>query len=213
MTRVAPQRCSWHPHDRRAAKWWRTNRWTVARLGQDSGIAKGAGMIGPNMATMLACPDRCSPATASRPAVLQDGRCELQLYQRRRAHEHQRYPAAAGQRQSGWPPLARRRDPLAAAVKEVCIELARMIPDDGEGASHLVTIDVNGCANVRDARQIAQTVANSAAGQNRRCRSRSELGPYRFGRRLRPSTVRSRAASNLRVNGTAPLSPRRTGRL
>ncbi len=37
-----------------------------------------------------------------------------------------------------------------------------MIPDDGEGASHLVTIDVHGCATVSDARQIAQTVANSA---------------------------------------------------
>jgi glutamate N-acetyltransferase/amino-acid N-acetyltransferase len=51
---------------------------------------------------------------------------------------------------------------LQTAITDVCGELARMIPDDGEGASHLITIDVRGCATREDARQIAKTVANSA---------------------------------------------------
>ena len=37
-----------------------------------------------------------------------------------------------------------------------------MIPDDGEGATHLVTIDVRGCTTRDDAYRIAQSIANSA---------------------------------------------------
>jgi glutamate N-acetyltransferase/amino-acid N-acetyltransferase len=47
------------------------------------------------------------------------------------------------------------------ALDEVCVELARAIPADGEGASHLITIEVAGCADRKSARQIAKTVANS----------------------------------------------------
>jgi glutamate N-acetyltransferase/amino-acid N-acetyltransferase len=49
-----------------------------------------------------------------------------------------------------------------AVLNELCIELARQIPDDGEGASHLVTIEVRGCKSRDDARKIARTVADSA---------------------------------------------------
>ena len=80
-------------------------------------------------------------------------------------------------------------DTTQAAVKEVCIELARMIPDDGEGASHLITIDVVGCASCRDARQIAQNDRQQCAGQNGCGRSGSELGTHRLGRRVCPGTV------------------------
>jgi glutamate N-acetyltransferase / amino-acid N-acetyltransferase len=49
-----------------------------------------------------------------------------------------------------------------SALHELCVELARQIPDDGEGASHLIVLEVRGCASRRAARQIAQTIANSA---------------------------------------------------
>ena len=39
--------------------------------------------------------------------------------------------------------------------------MARSIPLDGEGATHLITIDVTGCATEADARQIARVVADS----------------------------------------------------
>ena len=48
-----------------------------------------------------------------------------------------------------------------ASLTAVCIDLAKMIPDDGEGASHLITIDVRGCASREDAHRLAKTVAAS----------------------------------------------------
>jgi glutamate N-acetyltransferase/amino-acid N-acetyltransferase len=48
------------------------------------------------------------------------------------------------------------------ALDEVAVELARAIPADGEGASHLVTIEISGCKTRADALVIAKAVANSA---------------------------------------------------
>jgi len=48
------------------------------------------------------------------------------------------------------------------ALNELCVELARQIPDDGEGASHLITLDVQGCQSRGDAQRIARTIADSA---------------------------------------------------
>jgi glutamate N-acetyltransferase/amino-acid N-acetyltransferase len=46
-------------------------------------------------------------------------------------------------------------------IDEACVTLARMIPDDGEGATHLITIDVEGAGTRDDARAIARSVADS----------------------------------------------------
>src|SRR4030095_6710866 len=82
---------------------------------------------------------------------------------------------AAGVQGSGFRvqedvPLTTHNSPLTgsdlatfqSALTDLCIELAKQIPDDGEGASHLVTIHVRGLKSQGDARRIAQTVANSA---------------------------------------------------
>ena len=53
-------------------------------------------------------------------------------------------------------------DAFQTALHEVCGELARAIPADGEGAKHLVSIEVAGCATREAARKIARTVADSA---------------------------------------------------
>ena len=50
---------------------------------------------------------------------------------------------------------------VAAAVREVMIELAKAIARDGEGARKLITIDVAGAASDRAATQIARAIANS----------------------------------------------------
>jgi len=47
------------------------------------------------------------------------------------------------------------------ALFKTCAELARAIPEDGEGATHLITLDVTGCATQAAAREIARTVADS----------------------------------------------------
>ncbi len=43
----------------------------------------------------------------------------------------------------------------------MCIELAKQIPADGEGATHLIEVDVRGAQSDADARKIAHTVACS----------------------------------------------------
>ena len=124
-------------------------------------------MIGPNMATMLSVvltDAALTPADAQAALAAAVAR-QLQLHQRRRAHQHQRHACCC------WPAAPPAPQPLAGAgpgrvrrgaLREVCIELARQIPDDGEGATHLITIDVQGCATRTDACRIAKTVADSA---------------------------------------------------
>jgi glutamate N-acetyltransferase/amino-acid N-acetyltransferase len=47
------------------------------------------------------------------------------------------------------------------ALHHVCAQLARKIPEDGEGATHLITIEINGCVTRQAARAIACSVGNS----------------------------------------------------
>jgi glutamate N-acetyltransferase/amino-acid N-acetyltransferase len=48
---------------------------------------------------------------------------------------------------------------FADALREICIDLAIQMPADGEGASHLITVDVQGCKTKDDAKKIARQVA------------------------------------------------------
>lgn len=50
---------------------------------------------------------------------------------------------------------------LVPAFEKVCWELARSMVRDGEGAEHVVDIVVRGLANEADARQVAKTIATS----------------------------------------------------
>ena len=129
-----------------------------------TGMAKGAGMIGPNMATMLAVlmTDAClTPDDAQR--VLTDAtnlsfNC-VSVDGHMSTNDTSLLLASAAASDT---PLA--NDDLktfADLLRDVCIDLAREIADDGEGATHLVEIDVTGCATAEDAHLIAQTIANS----------------------------------------------------
>ncbi len=139
---------------------------------QITGMAKGAAMIGPNMATMLAViltdallePEA---AQAALKAAVDDSFNCISVEGHTSTSDAVLLLAngAADRRQSRLPqcePLS--GEDLAVfckALDEVCVELARAIPADGEGASHLITIKVTGCADCESARQIAKTVANS----------------------------------------------------
>ena len=132
---------------------------------QITGMAKGAAMIGPNMATMLAViltdaaltPEAAQAALSA--AVDESFNCIS-------VEGHMSTSDTAlllANGQAGGEPLSGRD--LAAfqrALEEVCGELARAMPADGEGATHLIAIEVGGCADRQTARQIARTVANSA---------------------------------------------------
>lgn len=48
---------------------------------------------------------------------------------------------------------------FAVTLRDLCIELAKKIPQDGEGTSHLITVDIEGCKDKESAKNIARKVA------------------------------------------------------
>lgn len=138
---------------------------TVAgRQVQITGMAKGAAMIGPNMATMLALimtDAALAPGAAQEmlKTIADDTFNCISVEGHMSTNDTVLLMAngAAG----GGPLAGKDLAGFRSALAEVCADLARAIPNDGEGATHLVTINVRGCATRQDARRIAQTVANS----------------------------------------------------
>ena len=53
------------------------------------------------------------------------------------------------------------RGRFAAALTDLCVQLAQMIVRDGEGATRFVTLVVSGAASTVDARRVADTIATS----------------------------------------------------
>jgi glutamate N-acetyltransferase/amino-acid N-acetyltransferase len=132
---------------------------------QLTGMAKGAAMIGPKMATMLGVvmtDARLTPDVAQavlRTAVQDSFNC-ISVDGHMSTNDTVLLLASGAASDT---PLA--GDDLAAfqaALDEVCRELARAIPSDGEGATHLVTVDATGCPDHATAHEIAKTVAESA---------------------------------------------------
>ena len=131
-------------------------------------IAKGAGMIHPNMATML-CFVTCDAAIAAGPlqqaltnavaatlnAVTIDGdqsTSDTCLVLANGAAGKAPIESAGDPR---WPTF---RDALAAVLEP----LAAMIARDGEGAEKLLLVEVTGARTAEDARQVARSVAGSS---------------------------------------------------
>jgi glutamate N-acetyltransferase/amino-acid N-acetyltransferase len=131
---------------------------------QITGMAKGAAMIGPRMATMLSVimtDATIDPATAKTLLTsIADETFNCISVDGHMSTNDTVLLLANGA--AGTAPLS--GDSLAAfgqALLEVCTELAKAIPNDGEGCTHLVTIDILGCADKTAARRIAKTVAES----------------------------------------------------
>lgn len=128
------------------------------------GLAKGAAMIGPNMATMLAVllTDAaldartaqqllCGVVDRSFNAISVDGHTST----------NDTVLLLANGRAGTGPLQGRRLDMFRTALQDVCGELAEAIVADGEGATHTIEVEVTGCATHEDARRVARTVANS----------------------------------------------------
>ena len=130
-----------------------------------TGIAKGSGMIRPDMATMLAyvasdaklssellqaCLEQAVNASFNRITVDGDtstnDSCVL---------------VATGRSGVEFEADSDDYRRFAAAVREVCEQLAQAIIRDGEGATKLITIDVLGARDEEEAQQVAYTVAHS----------------------------------------------------
>lgn len=130
-----------------------------------TGIAKGAAMIGPKMATMLAvvmtdAPLKKEDAQQMLGEVVNDTFNCISVEGHMSTNDSVLLLAsgAAGEQALAGDELAAFRD----ALHEVCTELAMSIPDDGEGVTHRITIDVRGCETREAAHAIARTVADSA---------------------------------------------------
>jgi glutamate N-acetyltransferase/amino-acid N-acetyltransferase len=126
------------------------------------GIAKGAAMIGPNMATMLGF-------------LLTDARLpaeELQLALRTAVNKSFNRIAVEGHTSTNDCVIAlangtnrlndRDRAQVMGTFETVCRELSRQIIEDAEGANHVIEIRVTGCRTGSEAEAIARTVASSA---------------------------------------------------
>lgn len=128
-------------------------------------MCKGAAMIGPNMATMLATivTDAAlepSDAQAALRAAVEDTFNCVSVEGHTSTSDTCLLLANGA---SGAPTLAGADlDAFSAVLLEMCAELAPMIPNDGEGVSHLITIDVYGAPDRASAKTLAQTVANDA---------------------------------------------------
>ena len=128
-----------------------------------SGFAKGAAMIGPNMATMLGFLFTDAAVEAQ----------DLQDILRRSTADTFNCISVEGHTSTNDTVLilANGAGPTLTgkalgnfekSVHGVCGELARAIAEDAEGAQHLITINVEGCRNDADARTIAKAIAESA---------------------------------------------------
>ncbi len=51
---------------------------------------------------------------------------------------------------------------FAAALDDLCVELAQTIASDGEGATHLMVVEASGLPTERDARLVARSIAGSS---------------------------------------------------
>jgi glutamate N-acetyltransferase/amino-acid N-acetyltransferase len=132
-----------------------------------TGIAKGAGMIRPNMATMLAY---IATDAAVEQSLLQEMLAELTEISFNRitvdgdtSTNDACLLLATGT--AGNPPVNDRTSSLyqslREAVEEVCIALAQGIVRDGEGASKFVTVQVNGGLSEAECLDVAFTIAHS----------------------------------------------------
>jgi glutamate N-acetyltransferase/amino-acid N-acetyltransferase len=128
------------------------------------GICKGAAMIGPRMATMLAflLTDAAVAADDLRaalgPAVADSFNCiSVEGHESTNDTVLLLANGAAGGPTLKGPDLVA----FAEAVRTACVELAKMIPGDGEGATHRITLDVEGARSRDEALAIARAVADS----------------------------------------------------
>src|SRR5262249_19910765 len=150
-----------------------------------SGFCKGSGMIHPNMATMLAiittdaliAPDLLQAALRQAVArsfnrvsvdgdtstndtvlVLASGVSGIEITTAKNAEN-----AKEKEDTNTFAPFAPSAvyETFAAALTEVCVDLAKQVAHDGEGATRLVEIRVTGAADETQAHMVANSIARS----------------------------------------------------
>ena len=135
-----------------------------------NGMAKGAGMIAPDMATMLSFVFTDAPiAPAALQALLKNGVEDtfnaVTIDGDTSTSDTLLAFATGAAAEHGAPKISRASDPrLKAFVKafnQVLAKLSEQVARDGEGARKLVEITVEGAKTKASARKIAMSIANS----------------------------------------------------
>jgi glutamate N-acetyltransferase/amino-acid N-acetyltransferase len=132
-----------------------------------TGIAKGAGMIAPDMATMLSFVATDAPVSPSvlqallSEAVQTSFNCVTVDGDTSTSDTLLAFATGA----AGGKEISDPKDPrayaLGAAFRQVLSDLAQQIARDGEGATKFITVDVEGAESDQSARRIALSIANS----------------------------------------------------
>jgi glutamate N-acetyltransferase/amino-acid N-acetyltransferase len=135
-----------------------------------NGIAKGAGMIAPDMATMLSFlfTDLAISADVLQGLVsagVVDSYNALTIDGDTSTSDTVIAFATGKAAARGQAPITSADDPrlpaFKAALEGVMLDLARLVARDGEGARKFVTITVEGAVSKASARRIAMSIANS----------------------------------------------------
>lgn len=130
------------------------------------GMAKGSGMIDPNMATMLGfiTTDASVPAAALR-KCLRDAVARsfnrITIDGDQSCNDTVIIMANGASESPSLSPKHREWPKFRNAVEHVCRELAIMIVKDGEGATRFVTVTVDGAKTEKQAESAVRAVANS----------------------------------------------------
>jgi glutamate N-acetyltransferase / amino-acid N-acetyltransferase len=131
-----------------------------------TGIAKGAGMIHPAMATMLAfiATDVCISGelleSCLSAAVSRSFNC-ISIDGDTSTNDACVLVATGAAGTAPIEPHSHELDSFSAILDEVCQALAEMIVRDGEGATKLLRIQVASAASAAEARKVAETIATS----------------------------------------------------
>ncbi|MDB5957973.1 bifunctional glutamate N-acetyltransferase/amino-acid acetyltransferase ArgJ [Ramlibacter sp.] len=132
-----------------------------------TGISKGAGMIRPNMATMLgflATDAQIDPKLLSELAFeLAEGSFNRATVDGDTSTNDSFVVIATNQ--ARHPVVTSFRTPAGAALKEAMLEVARLLAQaivrDGEGATKFITVRVEGGKTAAECRQVAYAIAHS----------------------------------------------------
>ena len=136
---------------------------TEVRIG---GVAKGSGMIHPNMATMLSfvATDAAVEQSFLRAALPEVADYSLNMLTVDGDSSTNDSLVVLANGAAGNADITAgspEAEAFKAALLEVCVQLTRQLARDGEGATHLLAVEVVNADNHQDARVAARTICSS----------------------------------------------------
>lgn len=180
------------------------------------GIAKGVGMVAPNMATVLVfltTDAPCPPPALRRELALATAGTFNEISVEGEMSTNDTVFLLANGAASARPLSAKGRAAFRGALRDVCARLATMLVADGEGASRTFEVLVRGARNDAQARTAARAIADSPLVKTMIYGRQANWG--RIGQALGagavafdPRRVRVRVGGELAIRGGVVVPPR-----